>query len=143
MIHANHSEDIVNSPEFKNADIEKQLEILKEIANTVGTNVMTICGNDAVTTKTDTYTKMSWPDSGELLFTFVDQSSFPPEKRFMPTGKLDGCNFRELLDNPDSPIDTLACDYPSIVLVDDENELVYLLPIRDFISAHLVQAANL
>jgi len=143
MIHANRSEDTVQGHEFKSADIEKQLEMLRESANTVGTDVMAICGNDEITTKTDTYTKMSWPESGEVLFTVVDQSSLPPEKRFMPTGRLDGCSFRELIETPAGPIDALACDYPSIVLVDDENELVYLLPIRDFISAHLVQAANL
>jgi hypothetical protein len=104
---------------------------------------MAVCGSDEVTVKTDTYTKVSWADSGELLFTFVDQSSLPPAKRFMPTGKLDGCSYRELLEKTDGHIDTLACNHPSIVLLDEENELLYLLPIRDFISAHFIQPANL
>ncbi len=132
--HANESEAVVNEPEFTDADLNTQLQILKDLAEMTGYEIMAELGDGQVSIETDEFIVVK----DNTTYTIVDQSTLLPNQKKILRGTPEGCTFIELIRVHDQKLNQLEYEYPSIKLVDRTTGDTYLIPIRQFRAAHLI-----
>lgn len=137
------SEDIIQSDAYRTAPSHEQRELLISIAQECATSVIQTYNSDVVEIDATEFYLVKNGSTDDMVVSHIDQTSMPLRQRQPLIGRVDGCSFIELIHTPkNSRYSTPERQYPSIVLTDDENDILYVIPIRAFNFADVVQSSG-
>lgn len=137
---ASRAQDTVSSEEFCDASAERQYEILSEVCHESTKYIASLYLGDIVSIHTDTYYIFNVVD-GMLKWQKIDRQTTGVKHEV--TGNIQGSAFIETLCSDASAgyekITDLIERQPGIVLVDEDNIPLYLIPFRNFNSLRINQ----